>query len=78
MDRARNDRHRIPESVLFEIRHVSERLAAPRAGDVSKHFGGSPGEEERVCEWCGQRVGRGRSVGGIVNGSVAEQTVATE
>ncbi len=34
VDGTRNDRHGFPESVLFEIRHVPQRLAAARAGDL--------------------------------------------
>ena len=35
---ARNHRHRFPESVLFEIRHVPQRLAAARARHLPANF----------------------------------------
>jgi squalene-hopene cyclase len=39
VDGTRDDRHRFPKSLLLEIRHVSQCVAAAGPGDVSENFG---------------------------------------
>ena len=38
VDGGRDDRHRFPEGVLSEIRHLSQRLAAAGAGDLQENL----------------------------------------
>ena len=49
VDGGRDDRHRFPEGVLFEIRHLSQRLAAAGLGNLPKTCSNqrqSPAESE--------------------------------
>src|SRR6266705_2824399 len=58
MDGTRDDRHWVPESVLSKIRHVSQCLAAARAGDVSEDFESRQNAVgERLHQQCRQRTG---------------------
>jgi hypothetical protein len=38
VERGRDDRHRLPEGVLFEIRHLPQRLAAAGIGDLQTNL----------------------------------------
>ena len=48
MDGSRDHWHRFPESVLSEIRHVSQRVAAAGARNLQADLRTRGGEEEKL------------------------------